>query len=488
MLDRFFDCEFADCILPSVRGFGPCEKCNRHLCATHRRLPFHTCDDTVQSMNLLSIYSTPLNSDLTTKKPLPEEQFEVNIHAEVKDLRSKINEKALCERASELNGGHKCTIEHPPAWGRGCLMGCANYHAGVRFMDDASTVWLIRVPRLNGSIPQPLIDYLIRSEYATLKFLETTKVPAPRVFDYGIASDKSNKVGVSYLLIEQMPGQPWNMQGPHGKRFADEKDKERVWKDLADIMIELQHHPFPKAGSLLPGPTPSEPVVSAVASERFLVQSPVGPFDTAVDYYTSFVERNMALIADGQLFTSFPVNAYLVFAFLKSQVQALATTSPKPHSVDTTEQFYLKHVDDKGDHLMVDDELNIIGIIDWQMARVVPASEAFGPSLVTAEMGDIYDGMSSLTAHDQALACFLRAKGAEDLADIMGKDERLRRFFFGLDVDFPWEETLPLIRGIWTAFGIEKNTYWEVWKRDMLEKHAHDGRLKHIQDRFGPGP
>lgn len=340
---------------------------------------------------------------------------------------------------------------------------------------------------MNSSIPQSLIDYFIRSEYATLKFLETTKVPAPRAFGYGIAENKKNKVGVSYILMEEMAGETWNLQGPRGKRFADDKDKERVWNGLADILIELQRHPFSKAGSLLPGPSPSEPIVSAAASERFLVQSPSGPFDTASNYYTSFVEQNIALIADGQLFTSFPVNAYLVFSYLKSQIQALAA-KPNHNPMETTEQFYIKHVDDKGDHLMVDEELNIVGIIDWQMARVVPASEAFGPSLVTAKMGDIYDGVSSLTIHDHALAHFLNAKGAADLADIMSKDERLRRFFFGLDVDLPWGETLLLIRGIWAAFGVEKNIDWKAWKVDMLERHIHDGRLRHIIDRFGIGP
>lgn len=408
------------------------------------------------------------------------------MHAEVENIRAKINDRSVCERASELNGGLKCEIEHPPAWGRGSLMGGANYHARIRFPDNGS-VWLIRVPRMNSSIPQSLINYLVRSEYATLKFLETTKVPAPRAFDYGIVGDNNNnKVGVSYILMEEMAGKPWNLQGPRGKRFADDKDKERVWNGLADILIELKQHPFPLAGSLLPGPSPSEPTVSAVASDRCLVLSPSGPFDTASDYYASFVEQNLALIADGQLFTHFPVNAYLVFLYLKSQIQALAT-EPNCDSVDTTGQFYIKHVDDKGDHLMVDDELNIVGIIDWQMARVVPASEAFSPSLVTAEMGDIYDGESSLTVHDLALAGFLKAKGAADLADTMVKDERLRRFFFGLDVDFSWDETLLLVRGIWAAFGAEKEADWKVWKMDMLEQHSHDRRLRHIIDRFGEG-
>lgn len=118
--------------------------------------------------------------------------------------------------------------------------------------------------------------------------------------------------------------------------------------------------------------------VAAIASERFLVLIPSGPYDTAIDYYTSFVEQSMSFIADGQLSLSFPLNAYLVFLYLQSQIQDL---SPKSNysSVENTEQFYIKYVDYKGDHLMVDEELNIIGIIDWQMARVVPADELLAP-------------------------------------------------------------------------------------------------------------
>lgn len=210
--------------------------------------------------------------------------------------------------------------------------------------------------------------------------------------------------------MEEMSGRTWNLQGPRGKRFTDDKDNERIWNGLADILIELKRHPFSEAGSLLSGLSPSEPIVSAIASERFLILSPQGPFNTSMDYYTSFVEQNMALISDGQLFALFPANAYLVFAYLKSQLQTLAA-KPKLNLVEATEQLYLKNVDDKGDHLMVDDELNIIGIIYWQMVRVVPADEAFGPSLATAEMAGIYNGMSSLTVHDLALARFLKAKG-----------------------------------------------------------------------------
>jgi aminoglycoside phosphotransferase (APT) family kinase protein len=58
--------------------------------------------------------------------------------------------------------------------------------------------------------------------------------------------------------------------------------------------------------------------------------------------------------------------------------------------------FFLKHVDDHGGHLLLDDEDNITGIIDWQMARVVPRDEAFGPSLISVDMSALCRGNVSL--------------------------------------------------------------------------------------------
>lgn len=48
------------------------------------------------------------------------------------------------------------------------------------------------------------------------------------MLDYGIANYKDSIVRVSYVLMEEMPGRPWNQQGPRGKRFADDEEKERL--------------------------------------------------------------------------------------------------------------------------------------------------------------------------------------------------------------------------------------------------------------------
>jgi len=122
-------------------------------------------------------------------------------------------------------------------------MGCANYHIRVRF-SDGHRPWLMRVPRISGfavGLPVSLAEYLIRSEYATLKFLENTKVPAPRAFTFGIPSQgKDYGVGVPFLIMEELPGKPWNGRG----------DATKVWKGLAEIYAELARHPFSMAGSL----------------------------------------------------------------------------------------------------------------------------------------------------------------------------------------------------------------------------------------------
>ena len=59
------------------------------------------------------------------------------------------------------------------------MMGCANYHAWLTFDDGEK--WIVRIPRTPFSdVPPDLVEYLVRSEFATLKFLELTDVPAPK--------------------------------------------------------------------------------------------------------------------------------------------------------------------------------------------------------------------------------------------------------------------------------------------------------------------
>ncbi|KAI8632816.1 hypothetical protein F5Y19DRAFT_462610 [Xylariaceae sp. FL1651] len=308
------------------------------------------------------------------------------VAAEIGRLRAQINEKAVCELASSLNGGKSCVVEYPSkVVGLGALTGCANYHVRIRF-GDGSPSWLMRVPRVSGfavGFPVSLAEYLIRSEYVTLKFLEITAVPAPRAFSFGIPSQ-----GTDYGV---------------GR--------------LAKIYAELERYPFTKAGSLY-------------------VESP--------DEFPWVSATYLALIANGQLYSQFPVKAYLVYRFLQDNVSQLS---------DPEDKFFLKHIDDKGDHLMVDEDLDLIGIIDWQMARVVPRREAFALSLVSADMGAFYNGDVLLGTKDIALDDALRDRRPK-LAKDAG-DQKVRRFFWGMGLEPKWTYALPLASAILKVFGVE---------------------------------
>ncbi|OKL62612.1 hypothetical protein UA08_01135 [Talaromyces atroroseus] len=228
----------------------------------------------------------------------------------------------------------------------------------------------------DADVPPELVDYLIASEYATLKFLEPTKIPAPKVFACGVASDPSNRVGVGFIIMEALPGKPF---------YAHEATPEQrrdVIQQLADILIESSKHPLPLAGSLVMKDG-DQIDISAIASNRFVSLNTYGLLNTAIDYITNIIDQHMDLVADGQLCHKYPLEAFLFYRFLRQNIDALINP-------DIPGQFFLKHVDDNGDHLLVDDEFNTTGIIHWQFARTVPAAEASGPSYVTADLASLY--------------------------------------------------------------------------------------------------
>jgi hypothetical protein len=308
-----------------------------------------------------------------------------------------------------------------------------------------------------------------------MKFLEKTAVPAPRAFGYGTFSDGNNHgVGVSFLLVEELPGKAWTGGGtPADEKTRDQKAK--IWSGLADILAELARHPFPKAGSLCMEGFRVQ--VGPVASDRFVVLGPEGPFESALAYYTAWAEQYLALIADRQLYTNYPVDAYLAYRFLKENAGQLVQEEGKAGGKTTpSEGFFLKHVDDHGGHLLLDDD-NITGVIDWQMARVVPRGEAFGPSLISVDMSALGRGNVSLGVDDAALVAALSEKGHRELARGMGdENEKARRFFWGLALEAEWKYALPEANGILKAFGVQQP--WEEWRETALSEYKADRRLQ----------
>lgn len=90
----------------------------------------------------------------------------------------------------------------------------------------------------------------------------------------------------------------------------------------------------------------------------------------------------LEIICSGQLFSVYPINAYLVFNYIRHLASTGRWNALEPSLDDGP--FFLKHIDNAGYLILVDERYNITGIIDWTYARVVPAFKAYGLSPLSA--------------------------------------------------------------------------------------------------------
>ncbi|TDZ34318.1 hypothetical protein C8035_v010720 [Colletotrichum spinosum] len=296
-------------------------------------------------------------------------------------------------------------------------MGGMNYHIEIRFDDGVE--WIARIRSFNAtSPPARLRDYIIQSEVATLQFLGKTGVPAPKVYDFAL-EHADNPVGVGYILMDKLPGRSlrWSIATP--------EQRENIMGQLADIFIELHKYPFDLLGSL---DQPGGSRVGALARESLtdFTQSDMqttGPFSSLEAYQTSSLQLTLDLIFRGEMYSQQTVDAYLIHRFLLDLIPYVSPASaPDDHS------YYLKHADDKGDHILVDDDFNITGIIDWEWAHTAPPAHAFNSPVGLLPVADFYSGANDLGDDEVTFARLLEEKGRQDLGRDEWKITALRRY------------------------------------------------------------
>lgn len=349
-------------------------------------------------------------------------------------------------------------------------MGGMNYHVPIQFEDGVE--WIARIRRFNASSAPSLVrDYILQSEVATMKFLAGVKVRTPQIYDFAL-DNEANPVGVGYILMEKLPGKSlrWSL--------ASEDQRTRVLSGLADAFIELHKHPLPRMGALQLNPEIGTNRQFARESLLDLENSHLaglGPFTSVEEYHTSSIRLILNHILREEKYTSQPVDAYLIHRFLLD-----AVTKIPPSSHDQTSQFYLKHADDKGDHILVDDEYNITGIIDWEWAHTARFELAFNSPIAILPVGDFYDGANSLGEDEITLIRLLTDKGREDLAAAVRNGRVQHRFAFccGYNPDADWQGFLGLFSGFRDAIGVDAGMDWDEWKRTALQRYEADEGLR----------
>ncbi|OAQ98036.1 hypothetical protein LLEC1_01433 [Akanthomyces lecanii] len=487
-MPALWPCSAEDCQFPAVQRAGDCLLCGKHLCRVHLQDQWHKCARPETNWNDYSA------------------QYAAAEARRLGELCKSIDSTKLCARASQVRSGEyvPCAIDLLPQK-ISAMMGGQNCHAEITFEDGV--VWLARF-RLSSLIspPREVRDYVLRSEAATMKFLEChTRIPSPRIFDWACESDPENTIGMGYILMEKLHGTPLDWQA------ASTTQREKVVQQLADIMLELEKHPFDQLGSLI---TTAAPIGDEAMPELATVKPPIrvhglaqhstfhhdvsgmppGPFLSSRVALRKLIETYLQKIANGEIGTV--ENATDVFLTHRFRLDVLDKAWEQSATLGGSgkETFFLKHADDKGDHILVNDDFEIVGIIDWEWCSTASKEVAFSSPCMMWPVAAFYDGSNELAQEELFLAHAFRERGRDDLARCVLNGRKVQRLLFALGPGGASHENKKtfacLFMGLRRAFACRHDTSqenrgaeeqeWEDWKANALEMWKHDDLLQAV--------
>lgn len=327
--------------------------------------------------------------------------------------------------------------------------------------------------------PAVLRDNSIKNEVATLRYLEDKNITAPKVYDFALENDKDNEVGVGFILMEKLPGTIMNWT------TADEAQKKTVMGGLADVYIELQKSTFYLLGSLdrvgtdRVGPLCRPEFVNLVKGET----RTIGPFHSVEEYHEASLRHILNMILKGEVYTERPVDAYLIHLFLLDLIPLLVPATGADGA------FYLMHGDKLGEHILVDDNLNITGIIDWQHAHTAPAGTVFRSPTAFLSPTEYYAGKNELDDDEESFARVLESKDRKDIAEHVRNGRLHHRFASCCGYNLKdWEGFLGLFRGLRDAANVDEGLDWRAWKAIALERYSDEYGLDRLRLRELSGP
>ncbi|OAR00013.1 hypothetical protein LLEC1_04496 [Akanthomyces lecanii] len=238
----------------------------------------------------------------------------------------------------------------------------------LEFPDDGAR-WVVRVP-IEPALQQAWEK--LESEVATVTYIQSmTTIPVPRIHAYGkgeVLTDNENTTQM-FLISDYISGKPLI---PELLYRSARPARSRLFRQIFDVLLQLRELEFDTIGSLMPnahGTPQVSHLLTFSLNELPGVRLPT--FATAREFMTSQFDvllQHAALPAPD-------------FTESDAKFERFAIHSLQSHfeSLITDELNYGPFLL----NIIVNDELELQGVIDWEFAHIVPLPLFVPPSWAT---------------------------------------------------------------------------------------------------------
>ncbi|UNI22120.1 hypothetical protein JDV02_008040 [Purpureocillium takamizusanense] len=238
---------------------------------------------------------------------------------------------------------------------------------------------VIRVPATGwGSGMTITAARALQSQVATIRLIRrSTTIPVPEV--YGLDTTSNNEIGAPYLCMSFMPGKTVSKTWFDGfSTIPREELRLRILTSLSQTMAQFSRLAFAKMGSVMEdeaGSTFIGPSYDWYEDDDGSLQVKAsGPFDSA----SAYLKHHVVLSSKGGVW---------------DEAEAKVMHSVLPCLVSRN-GFVLCPPDFDSQNVMVDEQGNVTGLIDWDLTQTMPRFLGYAryPSWITRDWDPLMYG------------------------------------------------------------------------------------------------
>ncbi|KAJ2801250.1 hypothetical protein H4R20_003752, partial [Coemansia guatemalensis] len=246
----------------------------------------------------------------------------------------------------------------------------------VNSLPASGSGWVVQIPK--HDVPQGVLE----SEILSVAYVgENTSLPISRVLSFDFSS--ANPVGVPYVIMQRMPGEPLADHWAH----LGARQKRKVLDHIAEIVVQLSKLSFPAIGSLtiVNGSLAIGPLLHARQCENGYIQLDTaltdsnqaashryGPFTSTRAYYHAMIQASLDAL---QILEGFSGGEASL-----SQIELETYASLVNEFVVNDDCFVLMPESLDFHHFLIDPQTcNITAVVDWTFCGTRPLTSLVQP-------------------------------------------------------------------------------------------------------------